>query len=62
MYWVLQGTFRKREMLECRICGLRIDVPKHCDVRMWYSTAGYHDLPSPTPLDYEGMKKTARDD
>ncbi len=60
MHWVLEGTFRKKEKLECRVCGFRIDVPNHCGVSMWYSSAEYHDLPSPTPLDYEGMKEAAR--
>jgi hypothetical protein len=62
MYWVLEGTFRKKEKLECSVCSIRIDVPKHCEVRMWYSKAEYHDLPSPTPLDYENMKEAAREE
>lgn len=62
MCWVLEGTFRKKEKLECRVCGIRVDVPDHCGVRMWYSSVGYHDLPSPTPLDYESMKEAAREE
>lgn len=57
MAWTLEGSFRKRESMACRVCGAKIDVPQHCGVPMWYSEAEYHDLPSPTPLDYESMKK-----
>lgn len=57
MAWKLEGSFRKREWMVCLVCGLRVEVPKHCGVTMWYSEGDYHDLPSPTPLDYESMQR-----
>lgn len=36
MKWILDGSFRKKELFRCEVCGCSKEIPSHCDVTMLY--------------------------
>ncbi len=37
MRWVLEGSFRKKELFKCEGCGCFMEIPLHCGLNMLYS-------------------------
>ncbi|MEM2760211.1 MAG: hypothetical protein QXU32_05200 [Nitrososphaerales archaeon] len=62
MRWSLAGSFRKVESLRCEVCTYAIEIPKHCNVPMFYSEGSYDDLPKLTKRDYESMQPSEEEE
>lgn len=37
MRWILEGSFRKKELFKCEECGYFMEMPSHCGLTMLYS-------------------------
>jgi hypothetical protein len=37
MRWILEGSFRKKELFKCEECGYFMEIPSHCGLTMLYS-------------------------
>ena len=57
MKWKLSRSFRKVQVLGCRICEHTIAMPDHCGVPMIYSDSDYKDVPELTDLDLKAMNE-----
>lgn len=55
MKWKLTKSFRKVQVLGCRVCDHAIAMPNHCGAPMVYSEADYKDTPELTELDLKAL-------